>query len=78
MQNVNNSGVGKLTFWQQCDEAKVQLKAKLPERMCSRDTGKENCAPGWFLSVSQSKVQYLIRGDRVELPRQILFGATIS
>jgi len=78
MQNVNNSGVGKVTFWQQCDEANVQLKAELPERMCSRETGKGNFAPGWFLSVSQSKVQQLIPGDLGELPRQILFGGKIS
>jgi hypothetical protein len=78
MQNVNNSGVRKVTFWQQCDEAKVQLKAEMPERMCSRDTGNENFAPGWFLSVSQPKVQYLIPGDQCEFPRQVLFSATIK
>lgn len=43
---------GKVTFWQQCDEAKVQLKAELLKRICSRDTGKENFVPRWLLSVS--------------------------
>jgi len=46
--------------------------------MCNRDTGKDNFARRWFLTVSQSKVQYLIPGDQGELPRQDLFGATIN
>jgi hypothetical protein len=33
MQNANNSGLGKVMFWQQCDEAKLQVHAEFLERL---------------------------------------------
>jgi len=33
MQNANNSGLGKVTFWQQCDEAKAQVYAEFLGRL---------------------------------------------
>jgi hypothetical protein len=30
MKNVNNDGVEKMMFWQQCSEAQVQVYAEFP------------------------------------------------